>query len=454
MTAFPTWTPAARPGIIPLHPLPFGMILGRSFAALRQNPRVLLGFALVVQTLGTIIAATAIVAVGGFSFGRLATLQPGSEDFETVMAGSIALTSVTGIVLSLAASALGVLVQGVVVGEVAHAVLAEKLTLRALWARVRPVAGRLIGYTVLLTLAAIVLVGALVAAVVAVAVTAGAWAILLGALIVLAAIPLSLWLSVKLLLVAAVIVLEGATITTGIARSWTLTRGRFWPTLGIVVVISVAFGILAQVANLPFTFLSTGITTIFAPTGDPDPAGLIGIIVGAFVTQIVIVLIQSIALIVQSTASALVYIDSRMRREGLDLDLLSYVDQRDAGATELPDPYRAHVGRETAPRWLRTAPVPYPGGPVAYPGAAGPYPGTGGAAAPYPEGAAPYPGIGSPYPGAAAPYAGAAPAYPSGAPVGPAAPMPAAPASVDDSSTSPQSSEPPAATEWTAPGPR
>ena len=47
MTAYPAWTPASRPGIIPLHPLTFGTILGRSFAALRQNPRVLLGFALV-----------------------------------------------------------------------------------------------------------------------------------------------------------------------------------------------------------------------------------------------------------------------------------------------------------------------------------------------------------------------------------------------------------------------
>ncbi len=449
MTAFPPWTPAARPGIIPLHPLPFGTILGRSFAALRQNPRVLLGFALVVQTLGTIIASVAIVAVGGLSFARLATLQPGSEDFETVMAGSIALTSVTGIVLSLAASALGVLVQAVVVNEVAHAVVAEKLTLRALWTRVRPVAGRLIAYTVLISLTVIVLIGLLVAAVVAVAVTAGPWAVLLGVLVVVASIPLTLWLSVKLLLVPAVIVLEGAPLTAGIARSWSLTRGRFWPVLGIIVVISVAFGILAQVAGLPFTFLSTGLTTIFAPTGDPDPSALIGMIVGAVVTQIVTVLIQSIALIVQSTASALVYIDCRMRREGLDLDLLSYVDRRDAGAAELPDPYRANIGRETAPRWLRTAPVPYPDGPGAYPGAAGPHPGTGG---PYP--ATPYPGAGVPYPGTAAPYAGAAPEYPSGAPVGPAAPTPAAPASVDDSSTSPQSPEPPAATEWTAPGPR
>ena len=47
MTSYPQWTPASRPGIIPLHPLTFGTILGRSFAALRHNPKVLLGFGLV-----------------------------------------------------------------------------------------------------------------------------------------------------------------------------------------------------------------------------------------------------------------------------------------------------------------------------------------------------------------------------------------------------------------------
>ena len=33
MTAYPAWTPASRPGIIPLHPLTFGTILGRSLPA-------------------------------------------------------------------------------------------------------------------------------------------------------------------------------------------------------------------------------------------------------------------------------------------------------------------------------------------------------------------------------------------------------------------------------------
>ena len=115
MTAYPTWTPATRPGIIPLQPLGFGTILGRSFAALRQNPKVLLGFALVVTAVSTILAAAGMVAIGLFAFSRLMSMRTFDEDYETVMAGAIALTSVGALVLSLATSAIGVLVQAVVV---------------------------------------------------------------------------------------------------------------------------------------------------------------------------------------------------------------------------------------------------------------------------------------------------------------------------------------------------
>ena len=77
MTANPTWTPASRPGIIPLHPLGFGTVLGRSFAALRRNPRVLLGFALVVQVISFIVLIAAVGAVAFLSFSRLQNLPAG-----------------------------------------------------------------------------------------------------------------------------------------------------------------------------------------------------------------------------------------------------------------------------------------------------------------------------------------------------------------------------------------
>jgi hypothetical protein len=427
VTAYPAWTPASRPGIIPLRPLTFGTILGRSFAALRQNPRVLLGFALCVQTAAYLIVLLGVGAVALASFTRLDTLREGTDEFEAVMAGSIALTSITAVVLGLAAGALGVIVQGVVVSEVAHAAVAEKLTLRALWQRVKPVAWRLVGYSLLLTLAVLVLIAVVAAAIIAVGFAALPVAVGLTVLVVLAALPLTLWLSTKLLLAPAAIILEHATIRGAIARAWTLIRGRFWPALGVIVIISFVFGAIAQVISIPFSFLSTGLTTIISPTGDPDPSAIIAIVVAVVLTQVVTLLIQSVAVVVQATATSIIYIDCRMRREGLDIDLLTYIERRDSGAVGLPDPYRENVGRVIAPRPVFS---PAPG----YPPAAA-YP-----AYPPQQG----------YPAYPAPPQG----YPTAPPLPPTPPPYAAPTPPPAASVAPAAADerPSASTRWTAPG--
>lgn len=384
MTTYPAWTPASRPGIIPLHPLSFGTILGRSFAALRQNPRVLLGFALGVQTLGYVLVLLGVGAVAWATFSRLDTVPTGSDDFDAIMAGSIALTAAAGLVLGLAASALSVIVQAIVVSEVTHAAVAEKLRLGALWRHVRPVIWRLIGYTLLLVLVLMVATAIIVGLLVLVGLAVLPLAIILGVLVFLAAIPLVLWLTAKLLLVPAVIIIENATIRQAIPRSWRLVRTRFWVTLGTYLIISLVFGTIAQAISVPFSLLTSGLTTIISPTGDPDISTLIGILIASVLVQIVTLLIQSISLVVLSTATALIYIDCRMRHEGLDLDLLSYVEQRDAGATGLPDPYRQNIGRAIAPRPpqgytpplgyapQQFVPAPPPGYPVAGAPAASP----------------------------------------------------------------------------------
>ncbi|HCM50556.1 MAG TPA: hypothetical protein DIS91_08440, partial [Microbacterium sp.] len=329
MTAYPSWTPAPRPGIIPLQPLTFGTILGRSFSALRHNPKVLLGFAMVVQTVAYLVVTIAISGIAFASFSRLDTVPAGTDEWDAVLTGSITLTALSGLVLGLLAGAVGVLVQAVVISDVLHAAVAEKMTLRMLWQRVRPVAWRLIGYTILLSLAIgviVIIVGGLIA-VLAVAVPAAA--VILGILVILAAIPLSLWLAVKLLLVPAVLIVEHTSLGAALGRSWRLSRGRFWVILGILVLVSLVFGAVAQVVSIPFSFLASALTTVIAPTGDESAAAIIGIVATLGLTQIVTLLIQSVAVIVQSTAAGLVYIYCRMRHEGLDLDLLEYVDRRD-----------------------------------------------------------------------------------------------------------------------------
>ena len=358
MTAYPAWTPASRPGIIPLHPLSFGTILGRSFAALRQNPKVLLGFALCVQAIAYVVVILAIGGVAIASFSRLDTMQPGTDDYQAVLAGSVAITVVVGIVLGLAAGALGVIVQGVVVSEVAHAAVAEKLSLRALWANLKPVAWRLIGYSALILLVLVVAVAAAGFALFGIGAVALPAAAAIGVVLVLSAIPVVWWLSVKLVVVPSAIILERATIREALGRSWRLTRTRFWPILGILLLLSLIFGGIAQVVSIPFSFLSMAMSTIITPTGDPQIGEIIALVAGGLLSQAVVLLIQAVATVVQSTASALIYIDCRMRHEGLDLDLLAYVERRDAGATGLPDPYLVHIGRIIAPRPVAGAYAP------------------------------------------------------------------------------------------------
>lgn len=373
MTAYPAWTPASRPGIVPLHPLSFGTILGRSFVALRQNPRVLLGFALVVQTIAYVIVVVLLGVVSFATFSRLDTLRPGTEEFDTVLAGSVAIMIVASLVLGLAAGALTVIVQAVVVLEVTHAVVSERLTLGALWRKVAPVAWRLLGYSLILVVVATAVLAAIAGIAFAVGVVALPLGIVLGILSALALIPLYWWLMIKLLLVSAVILVERATIRGAIRRSWSLTRGRFWPSLGVIFLITMIFSAVAQVASVPLSFLSFALGTVIAPTGEVDASGIVAVIVGTVLTYGLVLLVQSIAVVVQSTATALIYVDGRMRHEGLDLDLLEYVEKRDAGAADLPDPYLQHIGRDQPSRYVAPVPgYPVPGSPPP-PGAWYPY---------------------------------------------------------------------------------
>ena len=92
-----TWTPAPKKGIIPLHPLTFGMLLGKAFAALRHNPKVLFGFAVAIQLVVVIATATVMGLVLFTTFTRLSTVSPSSPDFEAVFAGTVAINLIAGL---------------------------------------------------------------------------------------------------------------------------------------------------------------------------------------------------------------------------------------------------------------------------------------------------------------------------------------------------------------------
>lgn len=453
-----TWTPAPKKGIIPLHPLTFGMLLGRAFSALRHNPKVLFGFAVVIQLIATLAMAGVMGVVLFTTFSRLETVSPSSPDFEAVFAGTILANILAGLGVGVASVAFTALMQGVVAAEVGYAAVGVKASLGALWRKMAPAFWRLAGFaslSVLFVFGLVAIVVGVIAAFVAGGLGSSAELIGLTVIIVLlilaASIPLMIWLSTKLLLVPAILVLERARFREALVRSWRLTRGRFWVAFGVTALISVIMGLAMQVVSIPVSLLSTLFGSVIAPTGSPDAGAIFGFVFAMLAPQILLLVLQAITLVVQSTGSALVYLDCRMRYEGLDQALISHVEKRDLGWTEeqLGDPYEVDPARAVS-----SAPPPrqtpeYATAPVAYG-----YPPQQYAAAPYPPQA--YPAQAYP------PQASAAPAYP-GSPTTPpyaAAPAPQSASPVPQQGFAPPPpahlppmvASPPTDSPWAAPG--
>ena len=233
--------------------------------------------------------------------------------------------------------------QGVIVSEVARGTLGERLRLGALWRRAARRLGALVLW-VLAASAALLVALAVVAGLVTAAALAGGGfivlAVLLGVLGFLALCVVGAWIGVKLSLVPSILVLERARLRTAIRRSWMLTTGYvpFWRTLGLLALIGVILSIANQVVSFALSFAVGPLTQLISPNGQDDTAfGITATLFGAAAVLLTIV-VGAISSVVQSAAVAVVYIDLRMRREGLDLVLQRYVEEHqiDPG---LPDPY-------------------------------------------------------------------------------------------------------------------
>jgi membrane-anchored glycerophosphoryl diester phosphodiesterase (GDPDase) len=156
------------------------------------------------------------------------------------------------------------------------------------------------------------------------------------------------WLGTKLALVPSVIVLERAGVVQSVRRSWRLTEGYFWRTFGIILLVGVIVGTAAQVVVQPVSIAGTVLAAIIDPTG--SGAALTITVVTTVVTMALSILVGAITSVVQAAVIAVVYIDLRMRTEGLDLELERHVEARDAGLP-VGDPYLDVPTGGPAPTW-------------------------------------------------------------------------------------------------------
>lgn len=375
------WQAAPKPGLIPLRPLAFGTLMGAPFRVLTRNPRASLGSALLLQAPISILS----MVIAGFGMvwfsDRIASASSADRDEIAIGSGAVLLLL---LLIPILLSAFSVaFLQGVLVSEVSRATIGEKRRMGELWKAVWPRVGHLFLFSLLqiaVMIVAVAVIAGVVIAIIATNTDNWGWALLAGFLLGAAFFLLFAWLLIKTSLVPSVIVLERRGVGAAIQRSWRLTNGYFWKTLGIQFLVNAIVSAVSQIVVFPVSIAVSLLTTLFMPTGETDMYGaVISQAVPSLIVGVISLLIGSISVVIQSSVVALIYIDLRMRKEGLDIDLLRYVE---AGATSsnLPDPFTIvrSESAASAGQYRSGGPAgPQPFATPGYPSAPGPHAPTG-----------------------------------------------------------------------------
>ncbi|QES50722.1 hypothetical protein DEJ50_25685 [Streptomyces venezuelae] len=336
------WLPPLppRPGVIPLRPLGLGDVFGGAFSTMGRYWKQLIGFFLAVQ-FATLLVVVALAAIGmAITWSHLDPVfdpgygqDPPREDLVPVLATFIPLGVIAvGVALvgfSLTSAAMPVLVQEGVLGR---PVTFGTLFRRA-WARTASVLGVtvLTGLLAAIPLAAFFLIGIPLseAAEADGAGTDGSanFVTLLPLLLLLVFFPFAVWIWIRYGLATAAAVCEEVGPVTAMRRSAKLVRGSWWRIFGISLLIGLAALVMAYIIQIVFTLI--GVMVMFpalALTG-PDADVTAGVVIlftlYALFSVIGSALGQLIFPTLSQLASALLYVDQRIRREDLISGLLA-----------------------------------------------------------------------------------------------------------------------------------
>ncbi|MFD0023576.1 hypothetical protein [Streptomyces sp. NPDC058382] len=307
--------PAAKPGVIPLRPLGTGEILDGAVSTMRAHWRTVLGITLTVS----VIAQTAIILVQRYLLPEPPSVDSNATGSEALRQEADALqsnlsNSAPTLLITMLATIFTTAVLTVVISR---SVLGRPVTLSDAWAEARPRMLPLLGLTVLLALiaAAIMTAGLLPSFLLG-----GTAGVGLAFLTLLAACVGLVWLMVRLCLASPALMLERQSITASMRRSAKLVRGAWWRTFGILALTWLLTIIVALVVGIPFGIIAMvvdgGGMSAFLTDG-PNSFGWPYLIVSGIGD----VVVSTITYPLSAGVMALLYVDQRIRREALDLDL-------------------------------------------------------------------------------------------------------------------------------------
>jgi hypothetical protein len=269
---------------IPLRPLGIGDLLDGTFSTIRRNPRATVGLAALLVTVQQVVSLAVELVTNGLP--TFSGFENETLSFQTVLGGF------GGIVGTLLAAVVGAVLTGMLVVVVSEDVLGRRVTAADVWRRIRP----------------------------------RMWALLLAAAVsgivpyvglVLLVVPgLLFWAAWSLTTPA--LVLEGIGPFAALRRSWRLAMpalARVW----WVRTLSVLLGFLIQfLIAVPFSAAGALVVVAAGDGSDPGPAATVVVLALSVLGGIAASMITAPFL---AGVLALLYIDRRMRAEGLDLVL-------------------------------------------------------------------------------------------------------------------------------------
>ncbi|MFJ2189461.1 hypothetical protein ACIOJE_16170 [Kitasatospora sp. NPDC087861] len=300
-----------KPGVIPLRPLGLGELLDGSVATIRKHWRTALTFSLGIAV---------IEQAGNVAANLLIKGKTGAATQVTIVLASMPLT----VLVSVVATALLTMV-------VSRAVLGQSATAGDAWRDARPRLLQLLGLTVLTGLMSggVVLLGFSPWYFYSTGSAGASGTAALLFLVGFLTIPVGLWLWIRFSLAAPALMLEKQGVLTALSRSRRLVRGSWWRIFGISLLGEVLTFIVAMVIAIPFRFVGLVLgfsdfnSQVDVNSAADQPTAML------ITTAIAGIIAATLTIPFRAALGVLIYVDQRIRREALDIELA-----RAAGSTE------------------------------------------------------------------------------------------------------------------------
>ena len=128
--------------------------------------------------------------------------------------------------------------------------------------------------------------------------------------IAIVTIPVVIWVAIRWSVAIPALFAEGIGPVKALGRSWNLVRDNWWRTLGILIIVSIMVSLI-----------ETALQVLFGGVAAVVP-GLTGDLRAGVVTTVT-TLVDALVGAITPIAITMLYLDLRVRKEGLDLDQLA-----------------------------------------------------------------------------------------------------------------------------------